>query len=427
MLRPEHLLIAEHGHDFRDDLAGGGWHGTMNYAGFLRPAWEWLRGDELPEELRHHFWGTPVGLPRLGGQAVTTTMRIFRAGVPWQSILHSWNLLDSHDTARFRSVAGSRELQEVGIGIQMTLPGVPMVFAGDELGLEGFWGEDARRTMPWDTPESWDAELFASYTRLIAFRRSSDALARGGLRRSRSARTRSSICGSPVTSASSALRREPSTSPCRCRSQRSAAARSRPCSAVTQLAPPGSRRCQAMARRSTSGSWIADVGAALVRGTPANSHYDSLIESVPGPASSTRLPPSLRLEASKSTPGGKRMTSFKMIVAAALVALLVPVAAVAKDANVSGPAKLVGKGFFGGEFTMAATENQRPVRIAARAGYVGILDLGGDLKVRCTGKGRVTRKTTEQGTVYLCAGPAAWLSFSAVTSRSGARRRRTTS
>ena len=109
-------------------------------------------------------------------------MRIFRAGVPWQSILHSWNLLDSHDTARFRSVAGSRELQEVGIGIQMTMPGVPMVFAGDELGLEGFWGEDARRTMPWDTPESWDAELFASYARLIAFRRSSHALARGGLR-----------------------------------------------------------------------------------------------------------------------------------------------------------------------------------------------------------------------------------------------------
>ena len=99
------------------------------------------------------------------------------------------------------------------------------------------------------------------------------------------------------------------------------------------------------------------------------------------------------------------MTSFKMIVAAALVALLLPVAAVAKDANVSGPAKLVGKGFFGGEFTMAATDAQRPVRIAARAGYVGILDLGGDLKVRCTGKGRVTRKTTEEGTVYLCAGP----------------------
>jgi alpha-glucosidase len=182
VLGPDHLLIAEHGHDFRDDLAGGGWHGTMNYAGFLRPVWEWLRGDELPEELRRYFWGTPVGLPRLSGKAVTATMRTFRAGVPWQSILHSWNLLDSHDTARFRTVAGSRQLQEVGIGLQLTLPGVPMVFAGDELGLEGSWGEDARRTMPWDSPESWDAKLFATYVRMIALRRSSDALARGGLR-----------------------------------------------------------------------------------------------------------------------------------------------------------------------------------------------------------------------------------------------------
>ena len=31
------LLIAEHGHDFRPDLDGRGWHGVMNYSGFLRP------------------------------------------------------------------------------------------------------------------------------------------------------------------------------------------------------------------------------------------------------------------------------------------------------------------------------------------------------------------------------------------------------
>jgi alpha-glucosidase len=182
VLGPEHLLVAEHGHDFRDDLAGGGWHGTMNYAGFLRPAWEWLRGDEPPDELRRSFWGTPVGLPRLDGTAATATMQAFRAGVPWQSILHSWNLLDSHDTARFRTVSGSRALHEVGIGLQMTLPGVPMVFAGDEVGLEGAWGEDARRTIPWDRPETWDADLYASYARLIRLRRSSGALARGALR-----------------------------------------------------------------------------------------------------------------------------------------------------------------------------------------------------------------------------------------------------
>jgi alpha-glucosidase len=62
----------------------------------------------------------------------------------------------------------------------MTTPGVPMVFAGDELGLEGSWGEDARRTMPWG--EAWDPELLSAYRRLIELRRSSPALARGGIR-----------------------------------------------------------------------------------------------------------------------------------------------------------------------------------------------------------------------------------------------------
>jgi alpha-glucosidase len=176
------LLIAEHGHDYRSDLLGDGWHGAMNYAGFQRPVWTWLCGDELPPELRRGFWGIPVGLPSLPGEAMVATMRAFRAGLPWSSVLHSWTLLDSHDTARFRTVAGSRERQLVGVGLQLTTPGVPMIFAGDELGLEGDWGEDARRTMPWSLPGSWDTELLAAYRRLIVLRRESDALARGGIR-----------------------------------------------------------------------------------------------------------------------------------------------------------------------------------------------------------------------------------------------------
>ncbi|MEX2256865.1 MAG: glycoside hydrolase family 13 protein [Acidimicrobiia bacterium] len=175
------VLVAEHGHDFRADVPGGGWQGVMNYAGFLRPAWTWLRRDNLPEELQRMFWGLPVGLPRLDGTAAATAMTTFRTGLPWTAVAHSWSLLDSHDTARFRTVAG-RERQLVGIGLQMTMPGVPMVFAGDELGLEGEWGEDARRSMPWDRPESWDTALLGEYRRLIALRHSSDALKHGGCR-----------------------------------------------------------------------------------------------------------------------------------------------------------------------------------------------------------------------------------------------------
>jgi alpha-glucosidase len=173
----EKLLVAEHGHDFRPDLAPGGWHGVMNYAGFLRPVWWWLRGPDVEHDV---FSDAPA--PRYSGADAVATMQAFRAGVPWQAALHSWALLDSHDTPRFRTVAGSRGHQLVGVGLQATSPGVPMVFAGAELGLEGEWGEDARRPMPWDRPADWDTRLLAEYRRLLALRRSSGALARGGIR-----------------------------------------------------------------------------------------------------------------------------------------------------------------------------------------------------------------------------------------------------
>lgn len=180
--RPDALVVAEHAHDSRADLRVGGWHGTMNYPGFTRPVWTWLRGDPLPAERAGGFLGLPVGVPRLPGTSMVETMRRFRAGVPWPAVLHSWVLLDSHDTARFRTLAGSRGRQLVGVGLQMTTPGVPMVFAGDEIGLEGEWGEDSRRTMPWDGGESWDTELLETYRSLVSLRRQSRALAHGGIR-----------------------------------------------------------------------------------------------------------------------------------------------------------------------------------------------------------------------------------------------------
>jgi alpha-glucosidase len=174
VLKDDSVLVAEHFHDFRPDFRG--WHGAMNYAGFSKPVWAWLRRDGI------EYVGLPVPMPLFSGAAAVATMRDFSAGVPWQFILHSWTFLDSHDTARFKTVVDSREKQLVGVGLQMTMPGVPMVFAGDEIGLEGEWGEDARRTMPWNRPETWDTQLLEEYRRLISLRRSNPALAHGGLR-----------------------------------------------------------------------------------------------------------------------------------------------------------------------------------------------------------------------------------------------------
>ena len=181
-MRPDAVVVGEHAHDARSDLRLGAWHGTMNYAGFTRPVWAWLRGETLPSAPATGVFELPVGIPQRPGESIVRTMRAYRAGIPWTASLHSWAILDSHDSPRFRVIAGSRERQLVGVGLQMTTPGVPMVFAGDEIGLGGDWGEDARRTMPWSRRETWDHEAFEGYRKLIELRRGSPRSARGGIR-----------------------------------------------------------------------------------------------------------------------------------------------------------------------------------------------------------------------------------------------------
>jgi alpha-glucosidase len=178
-VRPDGLLIAEHGHDAAADLDRDGWHGTMNYAGFTRPLWSWLRADELPFD---DFLGVPGEVPRRDAQATVATMNAFAAQMSWRSWTASWQILGSHDTARIRTVVGDAARQEVAAGLLLTLPGTPMIFAGDEIGLTGANNEQARATMPWDRPDTWDTTTLLRYRALIALRRSSSALRRGGLR-----------------------------------------------------------------------------------------------------------------------------------------------------------------------------------------------------------------------------------------------------
>ena len=64
----------------------------------------------------------------------------------------------------------------------MTYPGVPSIFMGDELGLEGKSGEDARQTINWEDRSKWDLQFFAEVKKLAKLRRSEDAFINGGLR-----------------------------------------------------------------------------------------------------------------------------------------------------------------------------------------------------------------------------------------------------
>ncbi|MEM9036637.1 MAG: alpha-amylase family glycosyl hydrolase [Actinomycetota bacterium] len=176
--RPDAYLIAEHAHDFTGDVDGGGWHGSMNYAGFTRPVWSWLRDPEADTS----FLGTSTTLPRRTGDAVVRSMRAFHAPVPWSVATAHQNQLCSHDTPRWRTVAGSDDATIVGLGLLVSLVGVPCVFAGDEIGVEGGDSDQARVPFPWHRPERWNRRLYDAHRRLLRLRRDTAALADGGLR-----------------------------------------------------------------------------------------------------------------------------------------------------------------------------------------------------------------------------------------------------
>jgi alpha-glucosidase len=177
-VRPGTLLLAEHAHDASGDLTGDGWHGTMSYAGFTMPVWAWLRHPEadLP------YGGLPLEVPRLPAESVLATVRAYLAAVPWRSSAASWSLLGSHDSTRIRSVVRDADLVEVAAGLLFTMVGAPMVFAGDEVGVEGVGDPGTRQPFPWHRPGSWDRTTLYRYRDLAALRRANHALRRGGLR-----------------------------------------------------------------------------------------------------------------------------------------------------------------------------------------------------------------------------------------------------
>jgi alpha-glucosidase len=175
---PDALLLAEHAHDASQELLGDSWHATMNYSGFTHPVWTWLhqRGSQVSD------FGRPGWVPSHTGVQAVRTMRDFAAAVPWRVTTTNVNLLGSHDTARIRTIAGSEDRTAVAVGLLFAYPGTPMLLMGDELGLQGIDGEQARSPMPWGDPERFNGRLAGVYRDLIALRRSQPALRHGGLR-----------------------------------------------------------------------------------------------------------------------------------------------------------------------------------------------------------------------------------------------------
>ena len=186
---PEALILAEHYGDASSWLNGDQWDTVMNYDAFMEPLTWFLTGMEKhSDEYREELYGN--------GQAFFETMRYNMSRFSYGALHSAMNELDNHDHSRFltrtnRQVGritkfGAEEaLRNVRYGvyreavvIQMTWPGAPTLYYGDETGVPGWTDPDSRRPFPWGR-ENWELIEFHRY--MIALRKAHPALRRGSL------------------------------------------------------------------------------------------------------------------------------------------------------------------------------------------------------------------------------------------------------
>ncbi|UKA50762.1 glycoside hydrolase family 13 protein [Arthrobacter sp. FW305-123] len=177
-INPDAALLAESTSDAAPDFTGEHWHGAMSYSNLTRPLWSWLAKD-APNV---NFFGSPQAGPnRIPAEDFLATHQDLAAGFSWGVLQNNMNALNTHDTARAATVMIDGG-PEVGAVLTFCLPGVPVMFAGDEFGLEGFNGEDSRTPMPWSGSSREHKDLRLLYARLAQLRRELPALTNGGVR-----------------------------------------------------------------------------------------------------------------------------------------------------------------------------------------------------------------------------------------------------
>jgi alpha-glucosidase len=181
-INPDTILLGESTNDPIGDFQGDAWHGAMTYANFTRPLWSWLSEPGAPARGGLNM---PLGIiPPFTAEQFLEAHRRFTSPIPWRVRLHMMNALDTHDTPRFLTHALPGAVP-VALGLSLSLPGIPVVFAGDEFGLTGDDGEHSRSPIPWTelADEASDASAaFSLYRSLIGIRRSHPALNGGGMR-----------------------------------------------------------------------------------------------------------------------------------------------------------------------------------------------------------------------------------------------------
>ena len=155
-------------------IIGEIWH----YAG------DFLEGDEWDTVMNYPFYLNLIDL--LADEKITVSQFVQNLGYLKGRLNKNcyplmWNLIDSHDTARFLHLCNdNKKKQHLAAAFQLLLPGMPMIYYGDEYAMPGANDPDCRRGMYWDE-EYQDKEMYEWYKRLIQVRKSHACIVEGEL------------------------------------------------------------------------------------------------------------------------------------------------------------------------------------------------------------------------------------------------------
>ena len=149
---------------------------------------EYLYGDELDSTMNYPFRDDVIGflLGNIDSRMFIRKMMSLKENYPRENFYSMMNMLGTHDTERIltvfennRSRQDAVKLLKIAVAIQMTLPGVPHIYYGDEVGVTGGKDPDNRSTYPWGKE---DNDILSHYKKMLRIRTRSTCLKKGELR-----------------------------------------------------------------------------------------------------------------------------------------------------------------------------------------------------------------------------------------------------
>ena len=186
---PNAVIIAEHYGDPKDWLMGDQWDTVMNYDAFMEPITWFLTGMEKHSEKADIHKYNNAG-------DFEASMRYYTSRFSNESLNVAMNQLSNHDHSRFLTrtnrktgrlhTSGTFEadtginlgIMKEAITFQMTWPGAPTIYYGDEIGMTGWTDPDNRRPFRW---EDMNEDILSYHKCLINIRHSRKIFKSGSL------------------------------------------------------------------------------------------------------------------------------------------------------------------------------------------------------------------------------------------------------